>query len=328
MRIVLSRLDRIGDLILSTPAIASIRSAFPQAHITIVCSRQNAVVMEHNPHVDACIVAAPDQDPAQIGRTLRPVDLAIALAPRVADMRLVAATRARKRIGYTYVRRYGVRLTARLLLTEVELSSADPELSERSEARAVRHEVDQLLRLAARAGAPALEHDLCLVLEPADREAVAAVPEGGIAVHIAPRWLERGSTLESLIELIEKLRAFGRPVVATYAAECRDAAAVVRGRAIADCVIGELPFGQWAAVFERSACVVTVDTGATHVASAVKRPAVVLFEDRYYRLSSQEWAPYRVPFVSIRKPPDESPESLRRTREQIVQAVGTLLESA
>ncbi|HEX3452834.1 MAG TPA: glycosyltransferase family 9 protein, partial [Solirubrobacteraceae bacterium] len=75
----------------------------------------------------------------------------------------------------------------------------------------------------------------------------------------------------------------------------------------------------------RAACVVTIDTGATHVASAVRVPTVVLFEHKWFRLASQEWSPYRVPNAILRKPPDESEASLRASRAEIVAAVATLL---
>ena len=38
LKILLSRTDRIGDLILSTPAIATVRASFPDAHVTMVTS--------------------------------------------------------------------------------------------------------------------------------------------------------------------------------------------------------------------------------------------------------------------------------------------------
>ena len=70
---------------------------------------------------------------------------------------------------------------------------------------------------------------------------------------------------------------------------------------------------------------VTIDTGATHVASAVKTPTVVLFESRYFRLNSQEWSPYRVPNAVLRKPRSEEPHALRASRTEIVEAVSSLL---
>ncbi len=87
-----------------------------------------------------------------------------------------------------------------------------------------------------------------------------------------------------------------------------------------------LPFHQWVAVLERARVVVTVDTGATHVASAVRRPTLVAFEHRYFRLNSQEWSPYGVPHVLVRKPAHSDEGSLRRFRDEVVRGVAGLLE--
>ena len=328
MKIVLSRLDRVGDLILSTPAIASVRRSWPEAHVTIVCSRHNAVVMERSPDVDAVVIAEPSDRPSDIGARFRGAcDLAIALAPCAPDMRLVGATRAAVRVGYTYVRRYLARLTARAWLTRVAISEADPELSERDARYVVRHEVDQVLQLVTLARGAALAHDLVVTIEDADREAVAHVPGDGIAFHLGARWFRDGSTLESTIETMRQLRAIGVPIVATHGDDAVDWIDAIRAAGVADVIVGGIAFAQWAAIFEKSRIVVTVDTGATHVASAVRRPTVVLFEHRYFNLSSQEWSPYRVPSACLRKPAAAAPADLAATRASIVSAVRDLLDA-
>jgi len=148
MNIVLTRLDRLGDLILSTPAIRSVRASWPNAHITIVCSRYNAVVVERNPDLDAIAVLPPGASPAAFGRRFRGrCDLAIALAPCAPDFALVGATHAPIRVGYTYVRRYLARMSARLYLNRIAISEADPAISERVPNYRVRHEVEQILEL-------------------------------------------------------------------------------------------------------------------------------------------------------------------------------------
>jgi ADP-heptose:LPS heptosyltransferase len=324
-RIVLTRLDRVGDLILSTPAIATVRRAFPEAFVTIVCSAYNAVVVERSPDVDAVVCLPAGSTPAQFGATFREVDLAIALAPNVADMRLVGATRAARRIGYTYERRYVTRIVSRIWLTDCLVSNADPARCEREPERVVMHEVDQVLALARRAGATEIVPELRVVVDDADRAAVAGLPSDPIIVHLGRRWAERGSTTESLLVLCRELRALGRPLVATYGADAVELAAAVRAAQVADLVVGGLTFGAWAAAFERAACIVTIDTGATHVASAMKRPTVVLFEHAYFWLNSQEWSPYRVPNAVIRKPPTDAPEGLAASRAAIVAAVARLL---
>ena len=326
MKILLTRLDRVGDLVLSTPAIASVRRSWPQAHVTLACSRYNAVVVARNPDIDRLAVLEQNADPYRFGAELSgEVDLALALAPRTLDFRVVGASRARRRIGYTYVRRYATRLFARRFLTELAISEADPTLAERGASYPVRHEVDQILELVRRAGGSVLSRDLVVPIDDADRAAVAAVPAGALAVQLAPRWLQQGSTLASALQLFRDLRELGRPLLATYGADAREFAAQVRAAGVADVVLGELAFGAWAAAFEKSAAILTVDTGATHVASAARRPTVVLFEHQYYNLNSQEWSPYRVPAVCLRKPAGESAAELAASRAEVVAAVASLL---
>ena len=326
MNIVLTRLDRVGDLLLSTPAIASVRRSWPQAHITLLCSSYNAVVVKRNPDVDNVATVTADEEPLKVGERYRgECDIAIALAPRVADFKLVGGTRAPVRVGYTYVRRYIARVTASFYLTRLGISEADPGLSERDPSRVVRHEVDQVLDLVRLAGGTQFVRDLIVAIEPADRAAVSDIPEAAITVHLGARWFREGSTYVSTLALVRELRGFGIPVVVTYGIDAIEEAAALRAEHVADAVIGGLSFSEWAAAFEKSRVIVTVDTGATHLASAVRRPTVVLFEHRYFHLSSQEWSPYRVPSACVRKPASEEPAALAVSRATIVAAVGELL---
>ena len=328
MNILLTRLDRVGDLILSTPAIAAVRRSWPSAKITLVCSAYNAVVVERNTDVDSVIVAPAKASLASFGRRFAgSCDLAIALAPCAPDFKLVGATAAPLRVGYTYRRRYLARLTARLYLTRVAVSEADPALCERGENYFVRHEVDQILDLVRLAGGTGTSHDLVVPIDDLDRRAVAHVPAGGIAFHLGSRWFCDGSSLASALELIASLRSFGLPIVVTYGVDAIEQSSAVRAAGVADAVVGGLSFAQWAAVFEKSRVVVTVDTGATHVASATRRPTVVLFEHRYFHLNSQEWSPYRVPSVCLRKPGSDDSAALAESRASIVAAIGGLLAS-
>jgi ADP-heptose:LPS heptosyltransferase len=295
----------------------------------MVCSPYNSVVMERSEDVDELVELPRDVKPAAFGARYRnELDLAIALAPRGPDLTLVGATRAPVRAGYTYVRRYVARLTARLYLNRVMLSEADPDLSDRNPHRHVRHEVNQLLDLVALAGARERVAELRLNLRDEDRAAIAYLPASPLVLHLGMRWFVDGSTLDSTIDLIRDLHRFGLPVVVTYAPECEQYVPAIAASRHADVLLGGLPFYPWAAAFERAKVIVTVDTGATHVASAVRRPTVVAFEHRYFRLNSQEWAPYGVPSVLLRKPADETPESLAHFRGEILAAVAQLLKNA
>lgn len=324
MRILLSRTDRIGDLILSTPAIATVRASFPDAKITMVTSPYNRVVMERNTDVDE-LVDLPREIQARVfGERFRGYDLAIALAPRTTDLELVGASRARVRVGYTYVRRWLARVTARLYVNRLMISPADPDLADWDSDLVVPHEVDQLLALVALGGARERRYDLRLDVTDADRQAVAFT-EPPLVLHLGQRWFREGSTAESTLELADALAALGLPFAISCAAECAEYAGAFSARGHR--VFSGLGFFEWAALFDAARCIVTVDTGATHVASAMRRPTLVVFEHRYFRLNSQEWAPYHVPSVLVRKPANEDRTALAELRAQIVSGVKQLIDA-
>ena len=192
------------------------------------------------------------------------------------------------------------------------VSNADPDTCDRDPRMFVMHEVDQVLALA-----PARRRDRDRS-RPAHRDqrlpTARPSPTSRPTRSSSTRAALDASTAARPASLLELFRR----TAAARAAARRDVRRR-RGRTgrarcasagVADRVVGGLTFGQWAAAFERAACIVTIDTGATHVASAVQRPTVVLFEHAYFRLNSQEWSPYRVPNAVLRKPPTDAPAAL------------------
>lgn len=53
--VLVIRHDRLGDVILSTPVYESLKRSFPWVKITVVVSRENSGILEHNPHIDRII---------------------------------------------------------------------------------------------------------------------------------------------------------------------------------------------------------------------------------------------------------------------------------
>ncbi len=54
--ILIVRTDRIGDVVLTTPAIQALRETFPSAKISILVTPQTKSIVEGNPYLDEVIV--------------------------------------------------------------------------------------------------------------------------------------------------------------------------------------------------------------------------------------------------------------------------------
>jgi predicted lipopolysaccharide heptosyltransferase III len=54
-RILLTRMKYIGDVVLTTPIIRSVRNAYPDAYIAYLGERNAVTLLEHNPHLDEII---------------------------------------------------------------------------------------------------------------------------------------------------------------------------------------------------------------------------------------------------------------------------------
>lgn len=54
-RVLLTRCDKIGDLILTTPAISALRDAWPNAYIGFLCNKYTQDILDGNPDVDEII---------------------------------------------------------------------------------------------------------------------------------------------------------------------------------------------------------------------------------------------------------------------------------
>jgi len=309
-RILLIRTDRVGDLVLSTPAIASFRKSWPEAHIDAVVAEYTEPLLRHSPDVDAVHIVSANSTRSQRRSLVRGLgaqaDLAVALAPRAADLYLAGWSGARNRIGYVYRRRYLSRLMARLLLTDFCLSEADPLLADRLPHAHIEHEVRQVLALVRFAGGERLTEELTLGLGDDDIGfAASQAPRGAAVVALAPRWFASNFGMEAVRELLSRLTTCHPHVVVTYGADTAAEAATLRETVGASNItwFGGLPLLRWAAVLGHAAVVISVDTGATHVAAALKVPVVVIFEREHYRLCSQEWSPWRVPSAMLCKPP-------------------------
>jgi len=107
VNILLIQLKRIGDLILTTPAIGALRQKYPDANISLAVSRSCSALLPAIPHIDRTYVI--ERNPADLGAYLKiartKFDVCIDFTRNNRSAVLTWLSRAKTRIGSHRIKR-------------------------------------------------------------------------------------------------------------------------------------------------------------------------------------------------------------------------------
>jgi ADP-heptose:LPS heptosyltransferase len=280
-RILLLRLERIGDLLMVLGAIAAVRAAAPGAEITLVVGAWNEGVARRIPGVSRVeTLTANWLARGSGGRSLPALlkrarawradryDLAINFEPDIRSNLLIAVSGARWTAGY-------------------RSAGGGPLLDQALDYRPEDHTSDNASRLVSAVLPEAARHTILprLVLDDDVRRCAADLVAGAsgpvVAMHVPGGRQVKQWDPERFAAVADALiKERGATIVLTGSPE--DAALVERVRAsldpahVVDASAG-LDLLSVAAVLESCDLMVTGDTGPMHIAAAVGTPIVAIF---------------------------------------------------
>jgi lipopolysaccharide heptosyltransferase II len=285
LRILITRLRYLGDVILTTPALTAVKRRYPEAEIHYLAERPYADVLKGHPDL-AGIISLGGGSRATIEAILairrRRFTAAVDLFynPRSALMLFLSGIPIR--VG-------GSRRARRRLFTHVFTVPPDAR-------SAIAHHLAALHVIDVRAPESApriyLTQGEAEAGERVAREAVGGIEAGRplIAVHPGGTWPAKrwsAASFSSLAEMLaERLRA--KVLVLTGPGEEGIAGAVERGAHGAASVLPPRPLRIVAAVLNACGAVVANDGGVLHMAVALGRPTVGVFGPT----EPEIWFPY------------------------------------
>jgi lipopolysaccharide heptosyltransferase II len=301
-RILAVRLDNLGDVLVTSPALRAIKESLPGAELTLLAGPGGAQVGRLNPFVDRVMTyQAPWMDPWQ----RLPFDPA-------RERRAIAALRARgfdAAVIFTSFRQSPLPAAYLCYLAGVPLrlgatfDGAGSLLTTRHKhVEGPVHEVERNLELVGVAGLVASADDLVLRVPDAARARVRARlraigRRGGPLVVLHPGctmpartypWEQFADAADLMVE------ALGATVVLTGSADELPLVEQICGhmRRPARSLAGALSLPELCALVDEADLVVTNNTGPMHIAAAVKTPVVALFA---LTNPPEQWGPWRVP---------------------------------
>ena len=305
-RILAVRLDNLGDVLVTTPALHAIKASLPNVHLTLLASPVGAQVGALDPDVDDVIVySAPWMDPwgKLPQNSAREQAMIETLRAGEFDGAIIFSSYHQSPLPAAYL----CYLADIPLRAAASIDGPGSLLTTRHKhPERMMHEVERGLDLVGALGMAAPSVELRLRAPHAAREAVGArLSERGVdrtrplvVVHPGCSMPARTYPWEMYAQVIGQLvQRLGANVALTGAPDERALVERVYGstpHAARDRVYplaGALSFPEMCALIETADVVVTNNTGPMHVAAALKTPVVALFA---LTNPPEQWGPWRV----------------------------------
>lgn len=283
-RILVISMRYLGDLLLATPLIHSIRRAFPEARLDLLVFANASAILEGNPDVDRVIttpVRPSKTEFFQLCKILfRNYDLAV--ATETGDRRFIyALLAAPQRVAFSppknskgWWKRY--------------LVQAWMEYDEQNT-----HTVRSMLQLSG-----LLHLTPCYSLIPPRCASAATIrqsfhlPTDYVVMHIHPQWIYKRWTVQGWIETAQYLHEQGLKIVLTgsSAAEERKYIDAIQRHLPGDTVnlTGRTSLAQLTPIIEKACLYIGPDTGITHLAAATGTTVIAI----YGPTNPAKWGPW------------------------------------
>ena len=274
-RVLVVALRRLGDVLLTTPLVRSVKQAFPDAAIEALVFAGTEGILTGNPDL-AAVLTVPQRPRlgetlALMRRLLKRYDLA--LSTQTGDRpTLLAIIAGRQSAGPVEAAGLAAAIK-RLALTRWYVSDRSA------------HRVVDLLRLSDSLGIPAQAEIVC----PAGATRLPLAPAQTYAViHAAPMFIYKRWTAEGWRALAAGLRERGLATAVTGAAGDRAYLDTVWRDSEVVRLDGKLDWAEVSALIAGARVYVGPDTAITHLAAAAGTPTIALYGPTDPRL----WGPW------------------------------------
>ena len=300
-KILCVRLDNLGDVLMSTPAMRALATRFPQAQLSVMVSSSGAAMAPFLPDVDEFIVYdAPWVKQPQPGDVATDLDMLTRLRAGAFDAAVIFTVYSQSALpAALFCRLAGIpRILAHARENPYELlSNWTPDSLP---ADGGRHEVQRQLDLVAQVGARLTDPRLIFSLRERDRQnmrdklaAHGVDPDDTlIVVHPGATAASRRYPAEYFALAVRRLAAQvdGRILLTGTASEHLLASTIGKASLVAPVnLAGALTLGEFAALIASSAVLISNNSSPVHIAAAMGTPVVDL-----YALTNPQHTPWRV----------------------------------
>ena len=269
-RFLISRLSALGDVVCSLPVASALKNAFPDCEITWVCDPRFSAIVERCDAVDHVIKIKPGFSPKSWGYFEGNFDAALDLQGLLKSALPVAKCKAKIKVGYHWQREGAWLFSHRVL--------PDPTSF---------HIVDQYVDVARAVGGISNGAEFSLAPTEEDfaslqgKKADYNLSENYVVLNAGAGWVTKRWPAQHFARLADHLAEIGLQSVLIGGKAEADIAAGNEVTAQSNNgiinLIGKTNLGELLALIHGCVAHVGGDTGSTHMAAALNRPAIGLY---------------------------------------------------
>jgi heptosyltransferase-2 len=302
-RILVTRTDRIGDVLLSTPVIKGLRRSFPRSHIAVVVRPYARDIVLGNPYLNEVIIYD------KYGRQRSPFrsiafawalrkkrfDLALILHPTNRMHLVTFLAGIKKRVGFN--RKLGFLLTDKI---------------EHKKQQGQKHELEYTLDIVRYLGIKPEDKDLFMPIRKDSEIYIEeflshqGYREGEkiIALHPAASCPSKVWPKERFAQVADRLSLELKAKIIIVAA-ASDVDISSSFSALLHCpwidATGKTSVSQLASLLRRCSLFISNDSGPVHIAATLGVPTVAIFGRSQPGLSPRRWGPVGRPSIILHK---------------------------
>lgn len=306
-RILVVRTDRIGDVLLTTPVLKSLRDNYPSSYIAMMVSSYARECVDGNPYLDRVIVFDKEKynglfATLKFSQFLRRenFDVVLIFNPTARLHFLMFLARIRERIGYDW--------RAPFLLTKVVRHVKQ---------EGTRHEVEYNFDLLKPLGIAEVVRELYMPIKEISEQSVDQVLRGAgvsprdriVVLSPSASCVSRLWPPERYAQVADRLAACHVKVILVADKVHQGIVEKVLSRAGSNVIdlSGRFNLSELASLFKRCALLISNDSGPVHIAVAVGTPVISIFGRNQPGLGPKRWGPLGPVDVALFKKTDCAP---------------------
>ena len=323
--ICICRIDRMGDLIISTPVIKIIRKIWPNSNITLLASSLNAKVLEKSSLIDETIIIENKSDIFKNYKNLKKIqrksfDLFLNLSPTKLSYFLCFFSKAETKATLIYLSRYKKKFSKIFYIVLTKIYCDYFTIINRKKLfkkNITFHQTKMMINLIEKITKKELEE---LKIEIPSKNILSdKIQEFSkkeiITIHLSNRWLNKYYDINNLINLIGKLQKttkylfflttenLGYEVFNDLISQYKeikisdfDNNEIISKKLLTSniFVLKNFNYENWIQIIKCSKKVITPESGCTHIASAFNVHTIVIYNyDNLPEYIYREYGPWK-----------------------------------